>query len=87
MYVLTTQEYEFVLQRVQQLPKRCEDWLPPIADIKKYIEPHAEEFLPFIVWVLETSDPSTNCEQEQIKDYLRNILNKHLTIIKEGETT
>ena len=81
MIKITEEEYDLIEETTSQIPYSSMkvNVFPSIEDIKLHIEPHFEEFIPFIVWILNWNKELTPNEKEARK-YLQNLTYANLEI-------
>ena len=80
------QGYELVRSKIMDLDYRCNDWLPSWSDITNIIEPNIDDFVPLIMWILGTSSPSKNEDDERKKEHLSLLLSQNVRIDKTEKT-
>lgn len=86
MIKMTYDQYDKEVERMHSMPFGC-DWQPPVADLKKNINPKSEKDMLFLIWVMETAPKPETEEEEKSKKEISRILYSELALFDEGEQT
>lgn len=75
---ISFEKYDILCDRFQHSSFRCGNWWPSIKEIQENIEPKAEQYLEFLIWIVETANDPTTPEQKESRSYINNLLNRTL---------
>lgn len=73
-------EYDTLIDRLNDNSFKCEDWWPTVEEIKEKIEPDLQKNLEFLIWIMETAQPPETEEQKASKKYINDLLIKHIKL-------
>ena len=77
---MTLRDYDLLCDRLNSNGYKCGGWWPSIDDIKKYLEPEKEQYIEFMLWIVETADDPVTEEEKESKKYLNKLLRNTIKI-------
>lgn len=80
---LSFEEYDILVERLNDNDFKCGDWWPTVEEIKTRIEPNFNKYIEFLLWITETAEEPQTEEQKESKKYINSLLRKNLKLVDE----
>lgn len=81
MVEMTQSKLDELCENFEEMKFKAGPWWPTIEEIKKYIEPHIDERMNFIIWITETADAPQTEEEKASKSYLMKLIYNNLNVV------
>lgn len=83
MLKITTAKYEILEKKIKAVPDKCGNWMPTMNEIDKYISNNVDENIPFLIWILETSNKTSDPDKKAVRKKIQNLLYEHIEFVDD----
>jgi len=80
MKKMTFDEYDALVDRLQENTYQCDDWWPTKAELKEKIGSDINSYISFLIWILETNGEPGTEEEIESKRYINKLLRENLKL-------
>ena len=82
---MTMEELEALEDRISKNPNKAKIWWPKVEEIKERIEPNINNYIEFLIWIVETANEPVEEWEIESKNYINRLLRKTIKIIDEED--
>lgn len=85
MKKMTFDDYDAMCDRFADMPYQCDNWWPSPEELDQKINGEINQYIDFLVWILETNEAPETEEEKRSEKYINKLLRENLKLIDHSE--
>lgn len=80
---MTFDEYDALCEQFEKSTYPCDNWWPSPKEIDEKIKGNIDDYIEFLIWIVETNEEPETSEEKESKRYINKILRENLELFDD----